>query len=70
MIAALGVFLLDVFELSDMMDFKLTVVTRLIAAKFTLVGIESINNLVPLGESYLLDPLCGIPVQGFILFLD
>ena len=69
-IAAFGVFLLDVLELSDVVDFKFATVTGFVAAKFTLVGIEPINNLVPLGQSCLYDPLGSIPFQGFILLLD
>ena len=70
MFATFGVFLLDVFEFSDVVDFKLAAIARLVTAEFALVGVESVKNLVSRGDWYLYDSLSYLSHVRLVLFLD
>ena len=66
-LAALVVFLLDVLQFTDVVDFKLAWCVRLVAAQFALVGVEPVKNAMAQREGDVHYPLCGIPWCGLVL---
>ena len=61
-LAALLVFLLDVPQFPDVVDFKLAWSVRLVAAQFAVVGVEPVKDAMPQREGDGHHPLRGQPL--------